>query len=171
MTGVQTCALPILGLATLSAMVVFFSSVVLVPIGVAAWGTAGCLALLWTGWLIGGIVTYTVGRTLGRRFVERIVPPEKLAEYERRIPAGRSFWTALVIQMALQSDVAGYLFGIIGFPAPTYLAALITSELIVALGTVFAGEAFLSGRWTVLLGLAAIAAGGMLWRRRRAARP
>ena len=161
---------PVLGailfmvLAALSAMVVFVSSVLLVPVGVATWGVAGCLVLLWTGWFFGGLLTYLVGRHFGRQVVERMVSPEKLAEYERRMPQSRSFWTALFVQLALQSDVAGYLFGLLRFPLATYLGALMTAELIFAIGTVFVGEAFLRGQWVFLLGFAALAGVALLWR-------
>ena len=53
--------------SALSAMLAFFSSAVVVPVAVYAWGNATTLALLWGAWLLGGIGSYVVGRTLGRR--------------------------------------------------------------------------------------------------------
>ena len=53
-------------LAMLSAMVAFFSSTVLVPVAVYAWGKTTCLLLLWLGWLLGGVASFCVGRFLGR---------------------------------------------------------------------------------------------------------
>ena len=41
-------------MSALSAMLMFFSSVLLVPIGIQAWGEAGCFLLLWAGWRRGG---------------------------------------------------------------------------------------------------------------------
>jgi uncharacterized membrane protein YdjX (TVP38/TMEM64 family) len=159
-------------LAGLSAMLVFFSSVVLVPIGVAAWGEAGCFFLLWSGWFLGGVTTYVIGRTLGRRIVERLVKPEALARYEGHVPASRSFRTAFVVQLVLPSDVAGYLFGLLTYPAPAYLPALILAELPYAAGTVFLGAAFVRGQSRILLVFAVLALIGWVWsRRRRRARP
>lgn len=53
-------------LAVLSAMVAFFSSALLAPVAVYAWGQAACLALLWCGWFLGGIASFCIGRFLGR---------------------------------------------------------------------------------------------------------
>ena len=47
-------------LAMLSAMVAFFSSALLAPVAVYAWGKAGCLALLWCGWFLGGVVSFCI---------------------------------------------------------------------------------------------------------------
>jgi len=49
-------------LAALSAMLVFFSGLLLVPIGIDAWGPAGCFLLLWGGWFLGGFITCSIGR-------------------------------------------------------------------------------------------------------------
>jgi uncharacterized membrane protein YdjX (TVP38/TMEM64 family) len=40
-------------LAMLSAMVAFFSSALLAPIAIYAWGKTACFALLWGGWFLG----------------------------------------------------------------------------------------------------------------------
>ena len=61
-------------LSALSAMIAFFSSVVLVPIGVYAWGATKAFVLLWLGWLLGGAGAYMTGRYLGRRAVELAHP-------------------------------------------------------------------------------------------------
>ena len=161
-------AMAFVGLAALSAMVVFFSSVLLVPLGVEVWGVTGCVLLLWTGWLLGALVTYTIGRRFGRRMVERLVPPAKLASYESHIPESRSFWAAFGVQLALQSDIAGYLLGLLAFPLPTYLAAVMVAELIFAVATVSLGAAFVRGQGLFLLAGAVVAAAVLLWRHFRA---
>ncbi|MDH3989033.1 MAG: TVP38/TMEM64 family protein, partial [Gammaproteobacteria bacterium] len=56
-------------LAVGSAMLAFFSSAILTPIGIYAWGTVETFVLLWIGWLIGGMVSFLVGRYLGRSVV------------------------------------------------------------------------------------------------------
>jgi uncharacterized membrane protein YdjX (TVP38/TMEM64 family) len=53
-------------ISALGAILVFVSSWLLVPLGVQAWGPVGCFVLLWAGWFLGGIATYSVGRYLGR---------------------------------------------------------------------------------------------------------
>ena len=59
-------------LATASAMLAFLSSAIIVPIGVYAWGSVNCFLLLWIGWLLGGVLTYAIGYTLGRPVAVRV---------------------------------------------------------------------------------------------------
>ena len=143
-------------LAVLSALLLFFSSVVLVPLGVQAWGTPACVLLLWGGWVIGSIGTYALGRWLGRGVVERFASPARLAAFERHLTEKRSFWAALVIQLVLQSDVAGYVFGLVRYPLPAFLGAIAVAEAMFAVATVFLGAAFVRGQSMVLLGVAAL---------------
>ena len=157
------------GLAALSAVLVFFSGVLLVPVGVQTWGQAGCVLLLWLGWVLGGLVTYFVGRRLGRPFVRRLLSVGVFAQYEALIPEGRSFLTATLVQLAFPSDVVGYFFGLVRYQAPVYLGALVFAELPYALGTVYLGAAFINRQYWLLLAAAAVAAAAFVWgwRRRR----
>ena len=138
------------GLAALSAVLVFFSGVLLVPVGVQTWGEAGCFLLLWCGWVLGGLVTYSVGRHLGRPFVRRLLSAGAVARYEALIPAGGSFLTATLVQLAFPSDISGYFFGLLGYQARVYLGALVFAELPYALGTVYLGAAFLQRQYWLL---------------------
>jgi uncharacterized membrane protein YdjX (TVP38/TMEM64 family) len=156
-------------LAALSAMLVFFSGVLLVPLGIAAWGPLVCFLLLWAGWFLGGVITYSIGRRWGRPAVLRLVSEEKLARYENRIPPSSSFVTALLAQLVLPSDISGYFFGLLGYPARVYFGSLALAELPYALGTVYLGNAFVEGQFMLL----ALAAAGLVvilalsWRHHR----
>ena len=164
---------PVLGaflfvvLAALSAMLVFFSGLILVPVGVQTWGQSGCFLLLWCGWVLGGLVTYSVGRRLGRPFVRRLLSVGAVARYEALIPEGGSFLTATLIQLASPSDVSGYFFGLLGYQARVYLGALVFAELPYALGAVYLGSAFIHRQYWLLLSAAAVAAAAFAWGRRR----
>ena len=155
------------GLAALSAVLVFFSGVLLVPVGVQTWGQAGCFLLLWCGWILGGLVTYSLGRRLGRPFVRRLLPVGAVARYEALIPEGGSLLTATLIQLALPSDISGYFFGLLGYQARIYLSALVLAELPYALGAVYLGSAFIHRQYWLLLSAAAIAAVAIAWGLRR----
>ena len=155
------------GLAALSAMLVFFSGVILVPIGVQTWGQTGCFLLLWFGWVLGGLVTYAVGRRLGRPFVRRLLSVGALARCESLVPAGGSFFTATLIQLVSPSDVSGYFFGLLGYQAHIYLGALVFAELPYALGSVYLGTAFIHRQYWLLLSAAAVAAAAFFWGQRR----
>ena len=164
---------PVLGailfvcLAALSAVLVFFSGMLLVPVGVQTWGQAGWFLLLWCGWVLGGFVTYILGRRLGRPFVQWLLPVGAVARYEGLVPEGGSFLTATLIQLALPSDVSGYFFGLLGYQARVYLGALAFAELPYALGTVYLGHAFIHRQYWLLLSAAAIAAVAFAWSRWR----
>ena len=163
-------ALLFVALAALSAAVVFFSTALLVPFGVHHWGAAGCFFLLWTGWLLGGIVTYTVGRRLGWPIVRWVLSQRRAAEYRARIPTSHSFLPVLFAQLALPSEAVGYLCGLLRVPPLTYLSALAVAELPYALGTVLLGTAFFRREY---VGLLSLALGGLLliglihWRQKR----
>jgi len=168
-------ALIFMGLAALSAMLVFFSGVLLVPIGVQTWGETGCFLMLWSGWCLGGLVTYAIGRRLKRPAVQRMLSGGMINRYERRIPEGGSFVTAVLVQLAVPSDVSGYFFGLLGYPLRVYFGALMLTEIPYALGTVFLGSAFLQRQYVLLLsaaGVALVALGlaWLRWRHERASR-
>jgi uncharacterized membrane protein YdjX (TVP38/TMEM64 family) len=162
-------ALLFIGLAALSAAVVFFSTVLLVPFGISVWGEIGCFFLLWTGWFLGGMLTYTIGRRFGRPFLLWMLSAPAVAEYEARIPASHTFLPVLLAQVALPSEAVGYLCGILRVPPRTYLMALALAEVPYALGTVLLGAAFFRREYVVLVGLALaglILLGWLRWRRR-----
>lgn len=148
-----------LGLAALSAAVVFFSSTLLVPFGVHEWGVVGCFFLLWIGWLLGGILTYAAGRGLGGPIFRWVLSARRAAEYQARIPASRSFLPVLLVQLALPSEAVGYLCGLVKVPLLTYLGALAVAELPYALGAVLLGTAFFRREYGLLL---SFALGGLL---------
>jgi uncharacterized membrane protein YdjX (TVP38/TMEM64 family) len=149
--------------SALSAMLMFVSSVVLVPVGIDAWGEIGCLLLLWAGWFLGGLLSYGIGRRFGRSVVARLMSERELRTYEERMSRNTGFVAALLVQLAFPSDVVGYVFGALQFPRRVYLAALICAELPYAAGTVFLGAAVLQQRWTWLLGGLACVAIVLVW--------
>lgn len=146
-------------LSALSAMIAFFSTAVLVPIGVYAWGTTVTFALLWLGWLLGGVGAYMTGRYLGRRAVVWLIHEEQMQRYEQRLAASAPFAVILLFQMALPSEVPGYVVGVLRSRFSTYLAALALAELPFAAGAVFLGESFIRGdyRGLIAVGLTLIA--------------
>ena len=166
-------ALIFMGLAALSAILVFFSGVLLVPIGVQAWGETGCFIMLWSGWCLGGLVTYTIGRRLKRTAVKRMLSDGMIDRYENRIPERGSFVTAVLVQLAVPSDVSGYFFGLLGYPLRVYFGALMLTEIPYALGTVFLGSALIQKQYVLLfsvsgLTLVALGLAWLRWRHERA---
>ncbi len=158
---------PVLGmvlfvlLSMVSAMVAFFSSAVFAPIAIYAWGKAGTFMLLWLGWLLGGILSFCVGRFLGRSVVGMIIDEQKIAGWERELGERSRFIHILMFQAAVPSEIPGYVLGILRYSFPLYLTALALTEIPYAIATVYLGESFLEGEGTVfiLLGIAVIVLG------------
>jgi len=131
-------------LAALSAMLSFFSSAALVPVGVYVWGPSLTMLLLWSGGVLGGIGGYWFARTLGRRAVKRLFPAAPLRPYETFF-AGQARWrTILIFRIALQSELPSYVLGLVRYPFPRYLPIIFLAEAIFVLLEVLLGEAFLA---------------------------
>jgi uncharacterized membrane protein YdjX (TVP38/TMEM64 family) len=150
-------------LAAASAMLAFFSSAAVVPIGVYVWGKLTCMLLLWIGWIAGGACAYAVASHLGRLVVQTLISRPTHERYERFLNDRTPFWMVVLFQSALPSELPGYLLGLVRYPFSKYLAALAIVELPYALATVYLGESFVEGKAFVLIfvGLAATAASAL----------
>jgi uncharacterized membrane protein YdjX (TVP38/TMEM64 family) len=147
-------------LAAISAMIAFVSSAVLIPVAIYVWGPALCFVLLWSGWFLGGLAAYAIGRYLGRPVVQRLVRPQALERQERWARSGSgSLVAVLLIQLAIPSDLAGYVFGLVRCPLRSFMAALALVEIPYALGAVFLGMSFVERRVVplVIVGVAGMA--------------
>jgi len=146
-------------LAAVSAMVAFVSSAMLVPAAIYVWGPVVCFLLLWAGWFLGGLAGYAIGRYLGRPVVERLVRPGALARYEGWARSGKSLVPMLMLQLAIPTDLAGILFGLVRCRFIIFAAALALAEVPYALGAVYLGASFLERR---ILPLVALGVAGVL---------
>ena len=145
-------------LSALAAMLAFFSSAVLVPPAVYAWGPVVCAALLWTGWMLGGLVSYSLAYRYGESVLRWLAPGKSIAQYQQRIRDRASFGFILLFQLALPSESPGLVLGLARFPLRRYLLALAIAELPYAIGTTLLGASFVSRRFGLLVSLGAIAA-------------
>ncbi len=143
----------VLGFTALSAMVAFVSSAVIAPFLATTWGAPLAALLLWTGWLIGGALAYTVGRWLGRPVIRRLASPSLLARYEGLVSRRPPFGLVLLFQTALPSEIPGYLLGLVRYPFPRFLLALALAELPYALATVFLGAGVMERRVAMVVGV------------------
>lgn len=140
---------PVLGmllfvlLAMISAMLAFFSSAILVPIGVYTWGSITCLVLLWVGWLLGGVTAFCIGRYFGRPVASKLIGEAKISHFEKQLGRHARFIHILLFQAALPSEVPGYVLGALRYRFSLFLLALAIVELPYALGTVYLGTRFL----------------------------
>jgi uncharacterized membrane protein YdjX (TVP38/TMEM64 family) len=148
-----------LALAAASAMLAFFSSAALVPVGVFAWGGAVTFLLIWGGWTLGGIAGYGIARTLGRPVVHWLLPRSVTERYERIAASNRSWFAALLFQLALPSEIPSYVFGLIRYPFGRYLLVVAIGEAPFAAMDVFLGDAFIRRQASVF---AMVAVAGLL---------
>ena len=144
-------------LAALGAMVVFFSAAIIVPVAIYTWGRPVTVLLLCVGWLLGGALSYVVGRYPGRRFLRWLAPREKAAKYEKILRTNQGFALVALFQVSLMSEIPGYLLGSLKYPFWRYLAVLMVVEIPFSIGAVYLGESFLERNYPVLTALGAAA--------------
>lgn len=144
-------------LSALAAMLAFFSSAVLVPAAVYAWGPFGCAALLWAGWMLGGLASYGLAYRFGTAVLRWLAPGKAIEQYQERLRKKASFGFILLFQMALPSELPGLVLGLCRFPLPRYLLALAIAELPYAIGTTLLGASFVERRFGLLISLGALA--------------
>jgi uncharacterized membrane protein YdjX (TVP38/TMEM64 family) len=146
-------ALLVILFAAASAMLAFVSTGLIVPFVVYAWSPVVALLLIWTGWLLGGACAYTVGRVLGRPVIRTLLSAEVMERYERRFTARMSFGMVVLVQLALPSEIPGYLLGAARYSFVAYIAALGLAELPYALATVYIGLGLVARELTTLIGV------------------
>jgi uncharacterized membrane protein YdjX (TVP38/TMEM64 family) len=165
LNGVLTAAGPVIAehpfwgallfilLSALSAMVAFFSSALLLPVALHVWGKTVCVLLLWVGWMLGGACAYGLARYWGRPVVRRLTSDSMLTRYEERMSRHAPFGLVLLFQLAVPSEIPGYVLGLARYGLRRYLLVLAIAELPYAVGTVYLGASFLEQRPLVLVGL------------------
>jgi uncharacterized membrane protein YdjX (TVP38/TMEM64 family) len=146
--------------AIVSATFAFFSSAMLIPVAIAAWGKGVTFALLWFGWLLGGLLAWVAGRYLGHPVARRLIGSRRLARYEHYVRDLGGFGPVLLFQLALPSEIPAYLLGTVRFPVGTYALVLMIAEVPFAVGAVYLADTFVQGNALalILLGCAGVAA-------------
>jgi uncharacterized membrane protein YdjX (TVP38/TMEM64 family) len=154
LTGVLTASQavivghPVLGpllfiaLAALTAMLAFASVAVLLPVAVFTWGEPLSMLLLWTGWFLGGACTYAAGRLFGRKLFGWLAAESLLQRLERRMGPATPFSVVLLFQLALPSEIPGYVLGLVRYRFARYLLALGLVELLYTVAAVHLGASF-----------------------------
>jgi uncharacterized membrane protein YdjX (TVP38/TMEM64 family) len=129
--------------SSISAMLAFVSSAVLVPAANLVWGRLVTFVLLWGGWITGGMFAFLVGR-LARPFLMRIGYGEKLEKYREYVSRRTQFWMVLLFCLAIPSEIPGYVLGGARYPFGKFVGAVALAEGVYALALVFAGEKLLT---------------------------
>jgi uncharacterized membrane protein YdjX (TVP38/TMEM64 family) len=148
---------PVLGIvlfvvwAAVSAMLAFASVAVLLPVAVFTWGEPLSILLLWIGWILGGACSYGVGRWFGRAIVKWLTAEALLYRIEKRMGPATPFGLVLLFQLALPSEIPGYVLGLVRYSFPKYLVALGLVELLYAVAVVHLGASFVDRRAGIIL--------------------
>jgi uncharacterized membrane protein YdjX (TVP38/TMEM64 family) len=150
-------------LSGLSAMLTFFSSVALVPVGVYVWGPLVTMLLLLTGGSVGGMLGYWAARTLGRRIVKRLFPDAPLRKYEEFFRTRARWGTIMLFRIALQSELPSYVMGLLRYPFLRYVVIIVLGELPYVIAVVYLGEAFLRRNAALFAGVFVLAVGMTVW--------
>lgn len=145
-----------MGLAALSAMLTFFSSTALVPVGVFVWGRLTTMVLLLVGGSLGGAAGYWAARTLGRRLVKRLFPDAPLRRYETFFRHRARWSTIMLFRIALQSELPSYVMGLVRYPFGRYVLIMVLGELPFVLAVVYLGDAFLRRNSALFVGVFAL---------------
>jgi uncharacterized membrane protein YdjX (TVP38/TMEM64 family) len=148
-------AVVFVALAAVSAILAFFSSALLLPAAVYAWGNTVTLGLLWLGWLLGGMCTYQLGRGLRRPQGKAPRTSRQLDFYLQRVRGEVTFALVLLLHLAMPSEIPGYVCGYLGVRRRIYVSALALAELPFAVGAVMLGDGVVNRQigWLVGFGL------------------
>lgn len=149
--------------AALSAMLAFVSSAVIIPVAVFVWGQKASILLLWAGWTLGGAAAYGVSRYLGRPVVNALSSRAVLEAFESRVSGRTPFGLVVLLQLALPSELPGYLLGMVRYPFWKYLCALAVAELPYAAATIYLGASLIDRRLYRLVVVAAVVAAFSGW--------
>jgi uncharacterized membrane protein YdjX (TVP38/TMEM64 family) len=139
--------------SALAAMVAFLSSWLVIPFAVHTWGTLGGLLLVWGGWVLGGAASYAIGNRFGAPVVRWLGFDPLLARYEELVSRRTPFALAFLFQLALPSEIRGYLFGLGRYPLGLYLLSLALAELPFGVASVYLGRGIVQQRVTLVVGM------------------
>jgi uncharacterized membrane protein YdjX (TVP38/TMEM64 family) len=148
--------LTFVGFAAISAMFAFFSTAMLVPIAVLTWGSVSTIVMLWIGWTAGGLASYVLARYFGRRVLTRCGAGTLLDRFEHWVRPDAPFGLVLILQLALPSEIPGYLLGLVRYSPRKYFCALALAELPYALATVYLGQGLIERRSGLILAVGVV---------------
>ena len=142
--------------SAVSAMFAFVSVAAIVPVAVYTWGVPVSIGLLWTGWIVGGLCAYGVGRHFGRPVVLWLTSNgDALHKLETRVGRDTPLSVVLLFQLGLPSEIPGYVLGLTRYSLPRYLLSLSLAELPYTLATVLLGQSFVERHTATLLAVGA----------------
>ncbi|MBI4132578.1 MAG: hypothetical protein HY473_00555 [Candidatus Sungbacteria bacterium] len=144
------------GFATLSVLLGPFTSAPMVPVAVLLWGNGITFGLLFSGWVIGGMGAYAIGRFIGYPVVGRIVSREKVDAWREFVSRRMTFAWALLFRLAMPAET-GYIFGLVRYRIGAYLLITALVEAPIAAVLVWASDALVARDFARFIGWIAAA--------------
>lgn len=138
--------------AFLSVLLGPLSSAPIVPVAIVLWGKFMTLFLMLTGWVVGAVVSYVVGKYAGYPIVIRLLSKKRVDEWMRRVSRHATFFLALMFRLALPAET-GYVFGLLRYPFWKFFLITLTVEIPTGLGLIFVGDAFVTQNLPLFLSL------------------
>lgn len=132
-----------------------FTSAPLVPIALLLWGNWVTYWILFSGWITGAIITYTIGRHLGRAIVLKIISPEKANAWQEFISSRVTFLIAFLFRLAMPAET-GYIFGLARYNFLKYIFITTLIESLTATILIFSGKALIDRNFVTFISWIAI---------------
>lgn len=131
-----------------SAVLSPLSSIPAVPFAVFAWGEELTLTFLLVGWIIGSIISYTIGKYGLYVLFKKALFLKKVEMYQKKFSEHSEFILVVLFRLALPSEITGLVLGSLRYNFFKYLMATIISEIPFAVVLVYGSEALiLSDFW------------------------
>lgn len=146
------------GFAALSVLLGPLTSAPLVPVAVLTWGKWPTFLLLVSGWMVGAMLAYLVGRTAGNAVLARIVSPANLEAWRSFLSRRTTIFSALLFRLALPAET-GYVFGLVRYAPWKFLLVTVLVEIPIGVALVYSGDALVARQFGRF---ASWAAGGFL---------
>ena len=119
------------------------TSTPIVPAALFLWDRWITFGLLITGWLIGGMTAYAIGKFIGYPLVARILSKEKVDKWQKFVLKETTFLLAFIFRLIMPAET-GYIFGLVGYNFLDYFLITLLVELPIAAVLIWASDALLS---------------------------
>jgi uncharacterized membrane protein YdjX (TVP38/TMEM64 family) len=88
------------------------STLALIPLGVALWGSFWTGVLSLVGWTLGSLLAFELARTYGQPLLTRFLNLKDLKAMERYLPQGNLFWGVVGLRLLIPVDLVSYALGL-----------------------------------------------------------
>ncbi|MEX0933715.1 MAG: VTT domain-containing protein [Candidatus Paceibacterota bacterium] len=141
--------------ATFETVIAPVSTLPILPVAVASWGSFTAALLSITAWTLGSIIAFLLARRYGRPIIERFFDIRKVEALGAGLLTHNVFWTVLFARMVIPVDLLSYAVGLF-VPMRTSLFALATLIGITPFAFVFAYTSSLSLVYIILIGVVSL---------------